>query len=249
MEDDGLGFVGAGWLRVFPAPALWAYTYVARLAWGKEGPIPGDLDDLGPQALRADKYEGLDTPLGEAAITEGEDDEDSTWRMKWTEWQGYATALGRPMETYRHVIEFMAEIGLLERHTEDGAVWWRPTTPCPLAEDALPLSDEEKRVQSRLRWQDAFRHAESRILNWLVDQRGDALDLRVETSLARLAESLDLDLDDTRHGLACVVEGAVDISANPEPESVGVDDLLLIVVDWQRFDEDRISIQLVTPEE
>ena len=153
------------------------------------------------------------------------------------------------METYRHVIEFMAEVGLLERRVENGAVWWGPTTPCPLAEDALPLSDVEKRIQSRLRWQDAFRQAEGRILNWLVDQRDNDLELKVTIALKDLAEALDLDLDDTRHGVASAVEGAADISAIPDPESVGVDDPLVIVVDWQRFDEDRIAVQLMTPEE
>ena len=247
MEDhlEGGGFVDAGWLRVIPGPALWGYSYIGAAAWGSDDPVPGDLDDL---ALGADKYGGLDVPLDRSAILEGEDDDDAGWEDRWSLWQRCAADRGLRLETYRDVFEFMAAVGLVERQVEDGNVWWRPAIPAPLAEDVLPLSDDERRMQTRLRWKRAFGPAEHRIISWLVDQRGEDDHLRLETSTSALADALDLDLDDARHGLAFAVDSP-GISAVPDPEKADPNERLTIGVDWRRFDADRMMIRLIPPDE
>ncbi|HEY0392567.1 MAG TPA: DUF6042 family protein [Solirubrobacterales bacterium] len=247
MEDqlEGGSFVDAGWLRVMPGPALWAYSYIGAAAWGKNGPVPGDLDDL---ALGAEKLGGLDVPLDRSAIVEGEDDESAEWEERWSLWQRCAAEHDLRLETYRDVFEFMAAVGLVERHVEDGTVWWRPAMPAPLAEDVLPLSDEERQAQTRLRWQNTFGPAEHRIISWLVDQRADGDRLQLETSIRALADTLDLDLDDARHGLACAIDSP-DISAALDPEKADADQPLTISVDWQVFDSERMALRLILPDD
>jgi hypothetical protein len=242
--QEGGGMVNAGWLRVIPAPALWAYSYIGAVAWGEDDPLPGDLDEL---PLGADKYGGFDAPLDRSAITE--DDDDDQWTERWQLWQRCASERGHRLKTYRDVIEFMAVIGLVERHVEDGTVWWRPAHPAPLAEDVLPLTDEEREIQARLRWQSAFAQAETKIISWLVEQRAEeAHDLRLETSMRALADTLELDLDDARHGLAGAVDSP-DISAVPSPEAANADEPLAISVDWQQFDVNRFEVRLAMPDE
>jgi hypothetical protein len=44
-------FVSTGWIRYLPPPASDSYLAIWRLYENEDGPITGDLDDLGPGAL------------------------------------------------------------------------------------------------------------------------------------------------------------------------------------------------------
>ena len=63
-------------------------------------------------------------------------------------------------------------------------------------------------------------------------------------SLAHLADRLGLDIDEVRHGLACAIEQAGDIDVTPDPETAGPAQPMKILVDWDRFDAQRIEIRI-----
>jgi hypothetical protein len=58
-----------------------------------------------------------------------------------------------------------------------------------------------------------------------------------------------LDVDETRHGLANAIDAAGDITCSPHPEVAEAYEPLRIVVDWERFADERISIRFATPDE
>ncbi|HEX5375969.1 MAG TPA: DUF6042 family protein [Solirubrobacterales bacterium] len=238
--------VSTGWLRVLPPPALEAYVGIWRLAHSEDGPVAGDLDQLD---LGLDGYGGLDAPY-DPQQEEEDQGEDSTWGTRWEHWCGFAAERGRPMVTCRHVIEFMAEIGMLERRVDGDTIYWSPPSQVPLVEDVLPLSGERREEEARLRWRDAFQEANNAITRWLVEQRTEEeLVLEVETSISDLAVELDLDLENARHGLACAVTEASDMWATPDPETALLTASIRITVDWQRFDAERISVRLSLPDD
>jgi hypothetical protein len=67
--------------------------------------------------------------------------------------------------------------------------------------------------------------------------------------LAELSIRLDLDLDEIRQGLAVAMDTARDISVTPHPETAARGDPLQIVVDWDRFDAERITIIASPPDD
>ena len=144
----------------------------------------------------------------------------------------------------------MAAIGLLVRDTSGGQVHWRPPAQVPLAEDVLPFTDDQRKAEARLRWRDAFGPAANAVTRWLVEQRvPDEKVLTAATTISDIATELDLDLDDARHGFACAISEAHDMWATPDPENALLTDEIRVTVDWQRFDAERISVQLNIPEE
>jgi Family of unknown function (DUF6042) len=214
------------------------------LANSEDGPAVGDLDELD---LPVNEFGDLDAPY-DSAQEEEEQDEDSPWGTRWEEWCGFASERGRPMVTYRHIIEFMVDIGMLERRVDGDAVYWQTPSQVPLVEDVLPLSAERREQEARLRWRDAFQPAATAITRWLVEQRvEDELVLDVQTSISDLAAELDLDLENARHGLACAVTEASDMWATPDPEAALLTAPIRVTVDWQRFDAERIAMRLNLP--
>ena len=75
MIGSDVDIVSTGWLRYLPGPALSAYTSVWSLFHAEEGPIAGDLDDLGNDLLGAGQYGGLDAPYDPATDEDAEDDD------------------------------------------------------------------------------------------------------------------------------------------------------------------------------
>ena len=226
---------------MLPEPAFNAYIQIWRLA-AAEGSVAGDLDDLGDGALDVDSLGGLDATYD--AATHGDAGEDEQmWGRRWTAFAEQAALRGLPMRTPRDAIEFMRVIGLVEREERDGEIYWQPVMPVPLAEDTLRLNEQERQRQACMRWHHAFQHASNRIVAWLVEQRSDAPTADVTLTLAELAGRTDLDVDEARHGLACAMAEAGDITATPDPEATEPDRALTISVDWERFDVERIAVR------
>ena len=235
-----IDLVSTGWLRLIPEPALNAYLQVWRMAAAEE-PIAGDPDDVGAEALDVATFGGLDAAYDPAAHGDA-DEAEPMWARRWAAFAEQAAERGLPMRTPRHAIEFMRVIGLVEREERDGEIYWQPVLPVPLAEDVLHLNEAERERHAGMRWHHAFQHANDRITAWLVDQRSDAPTTEVVLTLAELAGRTELDVDEARHGLACAMAEAGDITATPDPEVTEPDQPITIVVDWDRFDTGRIAI-------
>lgn len=250
LREERFDFTSTGWLRYLPEPAFNAYGRLWVMTLDDDG-VAGDLDDLGAEALDAAAFGGLDAPYEPGA--HGDSDlelgEEPMWALRWKEFGDQAAKRGLPMRTPRDSIEFMREIGLIERVERDGEMYWQVVVPVPLAEDLLDLDDDAREMEAELRWQKAFQHAEDRVTNWLVDQRTDAPTTELTITLTEIAGRLDLDVDETRHGLANAMAPTGDITAMPNPEGAEPDEPLRIVANWERFDRERISVRLVMPDD
>ncbi len=213
--------------------------------------MAGDLDDLGAEALDVEAFGGLDTPYDPAAHGDAdlEPGEEPMWAPRWSQFGAEAAKRRMPMRTPRDAIALMRAIGLVERIERDGEIFWRAVVPVPLAEDVLDLGEQTRDTEAKLRWQRAFQHAENRVTSWLVDQRTAAPTTELTITLTEIAGRLQLDVDETRHGLANAMDAAGDITSTPHPEAAEPDEPLRVVVDWERFAAERISFQLAMLDE
>lgn len=243
---DDFDFVSTGWIRFMPEPAFNAYMAIWTLDRHPDGPIAGDLDELGPEALGVDSLGGFDATYDPADHGDACED-DGMWEERWMRFVVEAERRGMAMSTPRDAISFMQAVGLVER-IEGDEVLWRPVVPVPLAEDVLELDADTRRREAELRWYASFQGAANEITGWLVEQRDDSPRTHVAISLEALAARLELDVDEARHGLANAMREAGEIAATPHPERADANETIAIAVDWRRFDEERISVQLLFPD-
>jgi hypothetical protein len=236
-------FVGTAWPDVLPDPALNAYFGIWAIDANPRGPIPGDLDDLGPYALNVERFGGLDEPydpsaplpdpelkgLGQPAV---DDDAVERWEFFIVE----AAKRNLPMRTTRDAIEFMRHIGLVERVEEDGSdVRWRPVDPMPKADDLLDVNAYIARRRARRQWRAAVECFEDDVLAWVIEQReGNDETATLEISMTDLAPKVRLSSDNVRYGLMAACQRG-DIVIHPRPEEASPDQVLAIEVDWLLF--------------
>lgn len=233
-------------MRNLPAPALRAYMGIWLLT--QEGEPPrGDLDDE-----RTEFWVSQVAPRGLDRQYDPSDEKDWTGDLEneealWREWQGYAENRDRPLTSCRDVIEFMVELGLIEKVGEGaGDVRWSVVNPLPNVEDVLPLSAERREIESRIRWREGFREASRAITSWFAQQRPPAVPKsEIKTSIQAIAKDLGLDPEDARHGLAILLEE--DIRCDVDPETARSDEPLRIRIDWQLFEEWR-TVYRIRPE-
>lgn len=244
--SDDFDFVSTGWIRFMPEPAFNAYMAIWRLDRHPDGAVAGDLDELGAVAFDVESLGGFDAPY-DAAQHADVHEEDGMWAERWARFVTEAERRAMPMRTPRDAIAFMQAVGLVERIEKDGEALWRPVVPVPLAEDVLELDADTPRREAEMRWHAVFQRAANEITSWLVDQRGDSPTTEVTITLTDLASRLDLEVDEARHGLANAMVEAGDIAAKPHPEKAETDEPIAVVVDWRRFDNERISVRLLTP--
>lgn len=238
MSTPSPNLAPTGWMRNMPAPALRAYMCIWLLT--KEGAPPrGDLDDEGASFWVSQVApRGLDEPY-DPSYEKGWVDDLENEEALWDEWQGYAENRDRPLTNCRHVIEFMIELGLIERVEEgvDG-VMWRVSSDLPHVEDVLSLNAKRQEIESQFRWRDSFREASQMVTEWLAQRRAPAVaKSEIETSIQVIATDLGLDPEDVRHGLAILLDE--DIQCDLDPETAESDETLRIRIDWKLFKEWR----------
>jgi hypothetical protein len=188
---------------------------------------------------------GLDAPYDPTA-EEGDRAEIDDQVKRWEEWQGYAKARGFPMTTYRHVIEFMVELRLIDRREEGTCVSWTIVSPLPDVEEVLPLTPERRQHEALVRWREQFSEISEVIDSWIGQfQLPSAESLVIETSIQDLAAELGLDPEDARHGLAVLLDD--DIRCDPDPETAIADATLKITVNWKLFEEWRMPYRATPP--
>lgn len=230
-----------------PPAASRVYTVIWFLTF-ETGEAPwGDLDDADAAWLRIVAPDGVDAPY-DAATEEGDPDDIEEYEKRWEEWKGYAAARGRPMATFRDIIEFMLELELIKRHEGAMGVTWELPEQLPYAEDVVPLSQERLEHEAELRWRATFREAAHTITTWLTQKRAPgAAHGEVETSLNTIAAELELDINDARHGLATLIDE--DIRCDSDLETAAADATLRLTIDWNLFEEWRTVYRFVPPEE
>lgn len=204
-------------------------------------PLSGDLDDpeaaewvrlLAPDSLDQPYHPDTD-PFEDNGF--GEDEP-----RRWEEWQGYAKARGLPMTTYRHIFEFMLELGLIERREDPSGVIWLNASPLKQVDEVLTLPPERQARLAERRWRERFIEKQRQIIDWLQQLRTpDAESFEFETSIEALAEQVGLDSEDTRHALALLLNE--DVQCDVDPETAAADAPLRITIDWQLFEDFRTA--------
>lgn len=241
--------IETGWLRVLPPAATRVYVAIQLIAL-ESGRLPeGDLDDPSSFWVTVVATDGLDAPYNPASDVETPQELERCLNH-WQEWQGYAAGRGRSMSSYRDVIEFLMELGIIERLEGAGEVRWRVSEELPYAEDVLPLTAERIQELLELRWRESFREAARAIVGWLGEKRvAGATHGEVITSIRSLAEELKLDPEDARHGLTVVVTGEGDITASCDPERAEETDAFVIKIDWKLFEIGRTPYRIASFED
>lgn len=231
--------VSTGWIRVLPEPAFNAYGAIVQL---ESAGVSGDLDQLGAEVFNVAGIGGLDGAYV-ASVVVGEDEEAAAnSSRRWEEFGVQAARYGMPMRTARDAIAFMRRIGLVTRAEESGRVFWRTVVPVPLIEDVLELDEATRAHEADLRWRIALMQTSNAIVQWLREQRTEAPTTEVRTTLEVLAAELELDVEEARHGLDSAVTESGDIATRPDHLRVPAGEAIEIVVDWKRFDAERITI-------
>lgn len=232
-----------------PTHATRVYMALFLLHAERGFPLSGDLDD--PEAAEWVQFlapDGLDQPYHPDTDPFEENGFDEDEPRRWEEWQGYAKARGLPMTTYRHIFEFMLELGLIERREDPSGVIWLNASPLQQVDEVLPLPPERQARLAKRRWRERFIEKEHQIIDWMRQLRApDAESFEFETSIKDLAEQVGLDSEDTRHALALLL--AEDIQCDVDPETAALDAPLRITIDWQLFEEWRTLFTTVIPGE
>lgn len=231
-----------GWVRYLPEPGLDVFGITRLVQQYEDEPVPVEIDEraliFGFEVSGFEVHGNLDTVYDPTA---GRDPEEHyIWIPRWQEWQGYAAKHGRAMSTYRDIIEFMADLGVLERRDGNDASPWATPRLLPLVEDVFTLTPQQRMEESEHRWRAALSDAHEAIIRWLYNRRADEPFLRVEVSIAWLARELDIDAEDVRHALGMIAREATDIEVDRDPERVDLDDRFKITVDWRCFDSERV---------
>lgn len=230
-----------------PAPAYRAYFAIWYLTLERAPPV-GDLDEEGAAFWVSQVApRGLDEPYDpsdERGWTEDLDNEEALWR----EWRGYAEDRDRPLRSCRDVIEFMIELGLIERVEQGiGDVRWQTATPLPHVEDVLPLSAERKEIESQFRWRQSFSRTVDAITVWIAERRTSAVTKsEIETSIQAIAADLGCDPEDVRHALVILLDK--DVRCDVDPETAASNEPLRLRVDWKLFEEWRGMYFVSRPE-
>ena len=239
-----------GWILVLPNHAARIYMTFFLVLADQGFPLPGDLDD--PDAnewVRLLAPGGLDQPYDPSADPYPEDGASNLDEpARWEEWQSYAKARGLPMATYRHIFEFMLELGLIERREDADGVFWLNGSSLPQVDEVLQLPPDRQARLAERRWRERFYEQKHQITDWMRGLRTpDAERLEFQISIQALAERVGLDPEDARHALALLVDE--DIECDVDPETTAMDAPLRITIDWQLFEELRTLYTAVIPGE
>lgn len=226
-------------MRILPEVASRVYRNTWFLHFETGSPMLGDLDD--PEAARwieALAPTGLDEPYDPARDPWLEELSREGQEERWQELQRYARERGLPMTTSRHVIEFMLELGLIERREIEDGVAWVIVSPLPNVEDVLNLSPERLETEAMVRWRASFADIAQGIAAWIGKLRTPgAKSHEFTTSIQAVAEALHLDPEDARHGLAVLLNE--DIRCDADPETAALDAPLRLTIDWKLFEDFR----------
>jgi hypothetical protein len=146
-----------------------------------------------------------------------------------------------PVRTLRHLLGFLLAAGVLTKvGTGAGAdqlIRLNETTPLP--SEVLALSEDDRRAEDALRWQELHEPAAQAVID-LFDPHGEPIST-LRTSLQRLSRQTGRDIESVRAGiLNLLMDG--DFVASADLERVLEHQVFELSVDWNQFRSSRISI-------
>lgn len=257
---------GRGWMRYLPAASILIAGALASDGpmtrdtlldeWirvgHREGERNWDADPWDPVKVWTEeewqeaKRDAADGPFAygadSPAAANAAEIEEHEWQLARSD--SYAQALGvEPVRTMAGVLDYMLAAGVvIERQDGEHAVLdLNPEVALP--SEVLPLSDEDRAKEDSLRWRDVHESTAQAIIRSFKPDDEEPLD-RKKTSLTRLARELDSDFESARAGvLNLLAEG--DFTASIDVENATPHQVFELVVDWERFYQNRISLHFV----
>jgi hypothetical protein len=229
-------FLAKGWVRLLPSSAMQVIGAAAILeAEGR----PGSLEDAEPFGRPGDLATSIwDHDPGDPLLA----DEDF---RSWLEEREallarMAAHVGIPAPVcVGNLAELMCRLGLVQRDGIGPVSRWRVARPLPLPEDVVPLTNQERDAERRLRWLTQHDRDAQRLIRQFTDDRLTTL----TTSLQRLARRLDVEVDGARAAVLTLVE-AGDFTADRDVEHIAPHKVFNLTVDWPAFDAYRLTVRL-----
>jgi hypothetical protein len=269
-DDDAKGelflqvYFRSGWTRSLPPSAV---DLTSRLAL--EGPM--SLHEIDESLRnRSTATWGLDSPAWEAAHvwtaeelaepSDFDDDEsDSTPQTPEEATAEEANELARrmaeldqfaaslhvpPVRTMRQLLDFTVacELVLVD---SSGGYSLNPTAPLP--EEVLPLSDEESKLQDKMRWQRLHEGTAQGIIQQFEPDANFPHN-SLEFSLDSMGARLGAETEAVREGLTILLESGEFTTPTDLPRA-GADHVMTVTVDWEQFARKRIGVQIAPLEE
>lgn len=194
------------------------------------------------QALRA---EFEDTPFAtgpdEPDTAEGVMAEEARLRQERVdEIDRWSSELGvEPVRTLRHLLEFLLAAGVLTTAGTGEAALIQLSETAPLPGEVLSLSDEDRRFDDEMRWQELHEPAAQALIDLFVP--GETATTTLATSLQRLARQLDLTVESVRAGVLNLLNDG-DFTASVDVERLVEHQVFELTVDWEKFRSSRITV-------
>ncbi|MFI0929719.1 DUF6042 family protein [Streptomyces sp. NPDC021012] len=261
QRDDGYlsmhnGWFASGWPSYLPQHQSMALTMLFGTAMVRG--LRGTVDEVLEQIFKGEygfffghASDSLDSPVqwsdGDEEDYAETEEEKAEIRVGLAEHQARCEelirAVGLPVPTtIRELADTMVGLGIVSQ--QDGA--WSMPDPIPGPETVLPLSgDELARTAERRRFWEGG-PAEEALIGYLKDDLNEPAE--VFTSVDRLAKAIELGEGDVRHALGQLCrEGEARLERGAERAQILLEDLkdherFHLVLDWQHFNEHRITI-------
>lgn len=244
------GWIDAGWIRILPPQS---YGLVTLIGGPNGRGLSSSLDDAELLVTHPETFgpDGLDSPIN------WDFDEDPEWTdeeraldaERRTNWESFVTTAGYEVpRTVRELAELLAVFKVFEHTpaTDTTPERWDPTWPFPSVVDTLPVDDDYAASEAKIVFAMTNYPYASAIIGHVegdLDRPGGPIPMRLD----RLAETVELGLDNTRVGLQLLVNDEDFTLTGPDNQPVDPTELsdtgeFFLTVDWDMFEDTRIHI-------
>ncbi|MEU7822983.1 DUF6042 family protein [Catellatospora sp. NPDC049133] len=160
----------------------------------------------------------------------------------------YAAALGAAhVDTMDDLLAFMVAARLVVVDDDGGQPRYDLNPDAPLPEEVLPLSEERRAQEGKIRWLQLYEPTAQNIIRQFRPDEADR-PTALTTSLQRLSRQLGVDVETTRAGVGVLLaEG--DFTTSRDPETVPEHAVFEIRVDWRRFAQQRFNLRMGSAED
>jgi Family of unknown function (DUF6042) len=228
-EWTRLGLLASGWFAYLPSFAFDVYAAIFQLGSCSERATEHSIrcvlqgPDFPPVSYPVGDF---DDPLG--TVVAGDGPEEMAWdAWRWEVFRADADRHGLGLATPHDVMGFMCELGLIQR---DGRDAWSTIVPAPLLETVVQVSERDRLALESTRLHLRFMDEKRLLREWLVSELSAGADGAVATSLAAVAESLELPSEVVRTALMLLIDDGVVAPTRTPPESLADGDPVQIAV-------------------
>lgn len=149
----------------------------------------------------------------------------------------------------RDLADLLVDLGVFEHRDDGGDERWRFPNQLQLPDEVLPFPADFVSKLDAIRFDDVAEPYAQRIIRHIIDDLNSPT--QVWTTMVRLARATDLEPEAVRYGLALLVkEGDFRVTRekwaerrDESPETLPVHARFVLLIDWQKFAETRISIR------